>query len=179
MTVQIQLTRGYVATVDDEDSDLAEFCWSAYTQKSRHKIYAMRAYQGEIRQSYMHRTILERILDRPLLTTELCDHQDGYGLNNTRSNLRIATVAQNLMNQKRRCNNQTGFKGVWLKKNSSKYRAGFRSNGKRIDLGVFLTPLEAHRAWCIAVLTHNKEFSNFGEGSPFTGWTLADFKDAA
>ena len=72
----------------------------------------------------MHRLILG-IKDKNIKV----DHIDGNGLNNVRSNLRLATHAENMRNRKKHSNNTTGYRGV--QRVGKKYRAECRFNGKK------------------------------------------------
>ena len=64
--------------------------------------YATRNIKGK--QIRMHRIISERILGRSLGYGEECDHIDGDGLNNKRSNLRIVDHRRNMRNTHNRRN---------------------------------------------------------------------------
>jgi hypothetical protein len=86
------------------------------------------------------------------------DHKDGDGLNNRWRNLREATRSQNHANSKRARNNTSGFKGVRLSR-SGRYRARIAVNKKRIALGSFDTPEEAHDAYCRAAKKFFGEFA--------------------
>lgn len=73
------------------------------------------------------------------------DHINHDKLDNRKSNLRIVTQQQNLMNRKVFKNNKTGFKGVSVY--GEKYRASIRKNGKREYLGFFKNPIDAAKAY--------------------------------
>lgn len=73
------------------------------------------------------------------------DHINGRALDNRRSNLRIARNAQNSYNRKRRRNNSSGFKGVFVE--GGRYRAMIRHGGRLRHLGFFDTPEAAARAY--------------------------------
>ncbi len=64
------------------------------------------------------------------------DHKDGNPDNNSISNLRLATPAQNLQNTKIYVRNKSGAKGVFLHKNG-KYQAYITKDCKRHYLGLF------------------------------------------
>jgi hypothetical protein len=85
------------------------------------------------------------------------DHKDGDGLNNAWSNLRTATRSQNLANAKRRESNKAGHKGVYPC--NGRFRAAIRVQGRRIYLGTFDTPEQAHGAYLLAAQTHFGEFA--------------------
>jgi hypothetical protein len=93
----------------------------------------------------------------------LIDHRDGDGTNNRWSNLRSASSTQNLNNARRRCNNSSGFKGVYFNKKEGRYMAQIRTASKRLFLGLFDSAEEAHAAYVSAAKIHHGEFANSGE----------------
>lgn len=155
----------YEAIVDDCDSDLAELNWrveihphTEYTARMLHK-------NGKyLKSEFLHRVILERILGRSLSKNEDVDHIDNNGLNNKRSNLRIATRSQNMQNSRLRKDNTSGYKCV-VKRTNGRYSARIYVNKKYMWLGTFDTPELAHRAYCEAAIEHFGEFANFGDES--------------
>lgn len=77
--------------VDDEDFPmLSEFTW--YPAKRRYTFYAAARIDGT--SVHMHRLILKAAKGQQV------DHQDRDGLNNQRSNIRIATVQENQLNRR-------------------------------------------------------------------------------
>jgi hypothetical protein len=101
----IQLTQGKQAIVDDEDFELlSQFKW--YAMKSGHNVYAARG-GGKRRMELLHRLILG-VTDSKIEV----DHINGDGLDNRRSNLRVATHADNQHNPGTPTNNTSGYKGV-------------------------------------------------------------------
>lgn len=78
------------------------------------------------------------------------DHRDGNPSNNRIENLRLATHKQNNCNMKLARHSTTGFKGVTKRQNADRWRAYITQHGKRIWLGSFGSPEEAHRAYCEA-----------------------------
>lgn len=175
MAIEIQLTRGYVAIVDDVDSDLAEMKWCYCGKDNIGYAWHRKGYQYE----WLHKLILERILNRPLEKGELGDHINNNRMDCRRSNLRLATYSQNARNRPEQRDRLSKYKGVSKKKRSKKWESLFRINGKVTWLGNFATDIDAHRAYCIAALTHHGEFANFGTNSPFKGWTLEQLEAAA
>lgn len=162
-TIEIPLTRGYVAVVDAVDSDLLEQNWHALVSQSDRCVYAKRTMGGHGREKpkYMHIIILERILGRELCEDDLADHVDTNSLNNRRSNLRLATYSENSWNSSKRSDNHSGFKGVYWKKGHRKWVATIMVHGKRKHLGYFDNPEEAHAAYCAAANELHGEFARF------------------
>jgi hypothetical protein len=90
------------------------------------------------------------------------DHIDRVKLNNNIDNLRDSND-QNNHNVDRRKDNSSGYKGVNLRKCDKKWCARIQINGKRIFLGYFVCPKEAHAAYCKAADELHGEFANYGE----------------
>ncbi len=85
----------------------------------------------------------------------LVEHKDGDALNNSPSNLRLATRGQNKMNEKIRKDNESGFKGV--SKRGTKWMARIGPGGKTL-LGYFSSPEEAHSAYMEAAKNRDPNF---------------------
>jgi hypothetical protein len=83
------------------------------------------------------------------------DHANGARDDNRFVNLREATNAENGHNRK--TNNPCGFKGVRQQK--KRWCARIGKNGRRIFLGLFATPEEAHAAYVAAATEHHGEFA--------------------
>lgn len=150
-TIEIELTKGYVALVSPEDVDLAEYNWTAHKRNQYH--YAARSNGITI-----HSTVLERMLGRTLTDDELVDHINGDTLNNRRDNLRLADTQKNNFNSKTRNDNTSGYKGVSYHKQANKWRARIWGDGKRIHLGSFDTPELAYEAYCNASKVYHGNF---------------------
>lgn len=83
-----------------------------------------------------------------VIPNKFIDHINGNPSDNRIVNLREASHAQNMQNQlKPQKNNSSGYLGVYLQKNSNKYRADIKLNGKTIHLGVFDTAELASKAY--------------------------------
>ena len=85
------------------------------------------------------------------------DHKDLDKCNNRITNLRPATHGLNGANRRLRKDNKTGFKGV-SRLSRGCYQAYVRFDRKLIVLGYFLTPEEAHAAYCAAARDQYGEF---------------------
>jgi hypothetical protein len=75
------------------------------------------------------------------------DHKDHDGLNNRRSNMRLASAAQNAANMETPQHNTSGFKGVSWHKSRGKWRAYAKKDRRQIYLGYFINLEDAARAY--------------------------------
>lgn len=150
----IQLTRGFEASVDDADFEpLNKFKWSAHYTPKRRTVYAYRKSNGK--SIYMHRFILD-----PQAGKEV-DHIDRNGLNNVRSNLRLASKYQNRANSAKQ-ESRSGLKGVSenVTPAGTKYfRARITHRGKTRNIGVFRTPKRAAVAYDKEALKIHGEYA--------------------
>ena len=148
----IQLTQGRVATVDDEDfTTLSQYSWCYQKSKTSKTGYAAARVDGKVVR--MHRFLMGFPKDLEV------DHRDQNGLNNQRENLRLATSSNNKMNISRRADNTSGHKGVFYRKDTGRYQAFIRKNGKRTTLGCFDTAEEAAIAYECAARRLHGEFA--------------------
>jgi hypothetical protein len=148
----VPLTKGYEAIIDAADVPLVEGVnW--WAKISRITVYAAAKLPSPQRgDKLMHRAIMNTPSKMET------DHIDGDGLNNRRSNLRIATTSENQRNRGLSANNTSGFKGVSWQKRTKKWRAEIRSNGVYWWLGDFDTPEAAHAAYVAASERLHGEF---------------------
>ena len=65
------------------------------------------------------------------------DHIDGNPSNNRIANLRDVTQSVNMRNATKHIHNTSGFNGVEFVKNSKKWRANMKIDGKKTHLGYF------------------------------------------
>lgn len=105
--VEIPLTRGHVALIDDDDADLVlAHKWCAINPGR--SWYAMCRKRGSNEPVLLHQLIL------PVARGLTVDHINGDGLDNRRGNLRVATRRQQQWN--RRAKRGKRFKGVvWMR----------------------------------------------------------------
>lgn len=145
-TITIQLTQGQVTVIDAVDRDLTAFKWAAY--KNGINYYAGRNIDTERKKTtlYLHRVILERKLGHSINEDFVADHINGDTVDNTRSNLRLATRSQNCQNRRMAKRNKSGYSGVSWYKRDKKWRARITHEGKRKSLGLFDTAEEAYEA---------------------------------
>jgi hypothetical protein len=145
MTTEIPLSRGLFATVDASDApSLMEKKWYAATVRGC--TYAMRTVGR--RSVTMHSEIMAS-------PKALVDHRDGNGLNNRRSNLRLANHSQNGGNSKRRRDNTSLLKGVTWNRRAGKWQAQIAGQ----YIGLFTDKLEAARAYDNAARARWQEFA--------------------
>jgi AP2 domain. len=141
--MEIRLTQGKVALIDDEDFGKVAGKWHVHWNGPR--VYARRTtYPGGNRKVniYMHRVILGA------LEGEQVDHRNGDTLDNRKGNLRITrSDSEQQANRGLSKANTSGFKGVHWHKRDKCWRAQIKVNHKRIDLGRYRTPEEAAAAY--------------------------------
>ena len=140
--------------IDSQDAvKVKAFKWRIHN--SNGCVYAARSSANPI--VFLHHFILG--------TSDTIDHKDGNGLNNCRSNLRLATLSQNQMNRRKRNPKHSRFKGVY--KDRTSYRADITVNRRTIHLGNFKNEVDAAMAYDRAARERNPEFAclNF----PFIG----------
>lgn len=143
--VEIQLTQGQVAIVDDCDADLVMLKWHSRYDSKMGGYYAQR--KSNLRIILMHRVILSRMLGRELLSTEHVDHIHHNTLDNRRSEIRLATIGQNSMNRSMRSDNASGYKGVHWNSQAKKWKVQIEIDGDNIYLGRFDDPILAALAY--------------------------------
>jgi hypothetical protein len=138
VTATVTLTKGLSAVIDHADIDfIAGYRWVSLVNYRNGHAYAVRYEKGKC--FLMHRELMSPPPDKQI------DHVDGDGLNNRRSNMRVATVTQNMANRLADRRNLLGLKGVQVSK--LRYRAAICPAGKKIHLGSFATPEEASAAY--------------------------------
>lgn len=135
----MQLTHGFVAVVDTADYALVtQYDWWPHRPNPA-LTYAHTGFtkQDGTRQVwFMHRLIMGH-------PNAQVDHIDGNGLNNRRSNLRLATPSQNMGN----AGPWRGRKYRGAFQEAGRWRSRIQVDGKRVSLGSFTTEEEAARAW--------------------------------
>ena len=142
--MEIDLGKGLIAVIDDEDADLvAGFKW--YPMKAPHgKFYPAGWKHMPPGRYFVH---LHRLIANAQ-PGELIDHVDRDPLNCRRSNLRRVTRQQNNQNRSPNQRQRTSkYKGVYLARSFGCFRAAIVHNRKRIMLGYFKNEEDAARAY--------------------------------
>lgn len=149
-----------IVHVDDIDFDLvSKYHWNLLNVRG--KFYAVAHYyisRNRWKQIKIHRLIMG-VLDTPEIKI---DHKDGDGLNNTRDNLRKATIAENTRNAGPNRKNTTGYKGVFMYRTGDmvgRFTATLIVNKKKIHGGYFKTAIEAAKKYNEMAIEHHKEFA--------------------
>ena len=158
----VPLSQGYITIVDDFEYDRAMVGpkWYARVERrpdgSTWNVYVLRNVirNGKRTTEQLHRFLLG--ITDPKIEV---DHRDGDGLNNCRSNLRVATAAQNQHNQRLRIDSTTGLKGTYFHEGAGKFKAQITVNRKVKGLGHFTSPYDAARAYDGAALEAFGDFA--------------------
>jgi hypothetical protein len=153
---RIPLTQGRFALIDPQDyPELSKYKWRLCRTKGKNVLYAERSARlpnGKYSRILMHRQLI--------YAPKGCviDHINGNGLDNRRANLRLATVAQNAWNSKKR-NPRSGYKGVWFAVDKGLWRAAIVYQGRRIHIGYFKDKIAAAKAYDTAARKYYKQFA--------------------
>ena len=151
---KIFLPHGKYTIVDDEDFEwLNQWKWHCRGGYACRTIN-IKTDSGRRTTKYisMHREILG------VAGRSEVDHRDLDKLNNTKSNLRVSSRSENMMNQGVRKDNRSGYKGIRQTKYKT-FEVRVCSKGKSIQVGTFRKLEDAIIAHSNAVKIYHGEFS--------------------
>lgn len=144
MSKTIELTKGQVAIVDDNDFEwLNQWEWYAKYYSKRNCYYAVRT----ISHSGSRKQLMARQIMGVTESKIMVDHADHNTLNNQRYNLRTCTNKENQWNKQKQSNNKSGYKGVYWDKERLKWCTDIRKDGKTNHLGRFENKIDAILAY--------------------------------
>lgn len=140
MMKYIRITKGFKSLVDNEDYEkFNAFKWQVGSDGK----YAQRTITSKNKRVsiFLHRAIMNTPKGKDI------DHKNGNTLDNRKSNLRISTRSQNILNPNNKVQKSfSGYRGVSLSGGlKNKWRARIFVKGKEILLGRFKTKSEAIR----------------------------------
>ena len=142
---EISLPNGSVALVDDEDyNKIVSYPYKWAAMKRKNTCYAKARRLRSNSCILMHRFILGEENECQV------DHIDHNGLNNCKSNLRLVDSSQQHMNQEKRKDTSSIYKGVSYIKAKKKWQATIKKDYKSKNLGCFDTEKEAALAYDVA-----------------------------
>lgn len=158
-TVSLILTQGKVVTIDwDDMAALAPYKWYAHCPvKSIDRWYVrtcLGRFDGKRKWTDMHRLLLTAP------SHLVCDHIDNNGLNNTRCNIRICTVAENGWNQRTKNGKASAARGV-RRTHNNKYYVTLKKGKQSYSLRGFLCPYDAATAYNFLAHQHYGEFAYY------------------
>ena len=159
----IRMAQPRYAKVDPADyKRLRGYEW--LTRKGKNSFYARRHVPGSKGRKesliYMHQEVIQ------VPAGMVIDHINHDGMDNRRANVRAATYSQNLYHRKKRSGAMySKYKGVHWHKLHNKWAARITFEKKTIDLGYFLSEINAARAYDDAAKIYHGEFAslNFPE----------------
>jgi hypothetical protein len=108
---------------------------------------------------YVHRLVWFYCTNKEVPDDLFIDHIDGNRLNNSISNLRLATSLENQYNKFRQANGTSKYKGVWFDSKKNVWKSSIRINGKRLYIGQFDTEILAALAYDSVAIQVQREFT--------------------
>lgn len=106
-----------------------------------YKFYVIKGYAyviPDVKNIRLHKLIVDHLV---------VDHINQNKLDNRKANLRSATHSQNQINQSKRSDNTSGYKGVYWNKQKQKWVAQIKFNGRNKTLGQFNDIIEAAKVY--------------------------------
>ena len=160
---KIKLEEREWTIVEQEDYyRLSKYNWHL-NDNGATKIYAARSIRigpGKLKTVRMHR----EIMDFP--EGMLVDHKNGDTLDNRRSNLRLATHAQNARNSRKKENTSSKYFGLTFDWKRNKWAVRITFQNKSIWLGKYDNEIEAARVYDEAAKKYFGEFAHLNFPEP-------------
>lgn len=139
-----QKARGRVALVDDEDYELvSQYRWYVWEKPGT----ATKRPQGPYVETRVAGTRSSLRMHILIMGQPGIDHRDHNGLNNQRSNLRIATGSQNNQNMRSPIGYTSQYKGVYWSRQKRRWHATIAIGRKSRHLGFYVSEVEAAIAY--------------------------------
>ena len=137
---------GLYAVVDAEDLPLVEgYRWNPQWCQGTRSFYARGRKEGSRFPVLMHRVILGA--DNRSIQVDHIRHGCNFGtLLNTRANIHLVSCRQNQMNARPQ-RGTSKFKGVCWSRRDKKWESKIKFRGKTIHLGLFVSEVEAAKAY--------------------------------
>lgn len=143
---EIELTKGKVALVSDGDfKELSKWKWFA-SFSGRSWVILSDIWDPK-KKNQLSIVMARLIKGLKYKDGKYVDHRNGNTFDNRRSNLRVCTNSQNLMNRGAPKNNTSGFKGVSFNKYTGKWVANIVKNYRQIHLGYYKDKKNAAKAY--------------------------------
>lgn len=139
----------------NETEELPRWMWKKAAGSPESQGYINITYQGK--RYLAHR--LAWLITYGAMPLQQIDHINMDRADNRIANLRIATIAENNRNRKAQANSKSGYKGVSQHNVTKRWMARIHVNGKRIALGTFATPEEAHAAYIKGAKEYHHDYA--------------------
>lgn len=145
--IQIPLSRGRFAVIDECDAHLASFSWHCHSEGNGSSgFYAARNFYKEIGRGTMF--LHHAVVGQPVNRSYRIDHINGNGLDNRRENLRVVSHRANMTNCK--AHRQGKPAGFYWSNQKKKWIGQIVVGGKKKHLGYFDDQEKASRAYQVA-----------------------------
>lgn len=142
--VEIPLTQGFVALVDDEDFE--KVCSKRWHVSKLHGDICYAQHNYRVGKRFGSTKMHHLVIGKPP-KGYVVDHINGNGLDNRRENLRIATRRANALNIHTGKQNE----GIYWEKHVNKWLVRIQINKKRKYLGIFSDKDEALQTYLAAL----------------------------
>ena len=157
----IELSQGRLAIVDDEDFHwLLQWKWYYWRVKGRKTGYAKRNVRSESKRKLVPMQVAVMQRHRLWESGREVDHINTCGCDNRKENLRLATRNEQGANVGLKTSNTSGVTGVNWHKQTDKWQARIKINGKQTHLGLCVNLDEAIEIRRQAEIKHRGEFQH-------------------